>query len=542
VVEPGADPAFIGLSFDGADDVRIEADGDLAVLTEGGFLRHRVPIAYQDVDGVRRHVEATFAEDSGGLVRFTVGHHDRSLPLVIDPVIVYARQFGDATSGGNEEAIGIQADAAGNAFVTGFTTSSDFPVTAGAFDTSIGGLYDAFVMKLDPAGNIVWATFLGGSQWEQGRGIALDAAGAVYVTGVTQSPNFPTRRPVQGAFGGGFDAFVTKLNPQGGAWCTPRSWAAPAGRTATTANFLARQAVGDLAVDGDGHAVVTGYTQSSDFPTANALQPEIGGGVCPPGQIPCQDVFISKLSRRGSAFVYSTFLGGRGSEYGHGIAADANGAAYVTGEVIGSDFPTTPGAFQPTPQGGTDYFVTKINGTGSTLAYSTYLGGEGSEFAGSEIAVDARGRAYVTGGTFSFGFPTTPGAFQREKAGDMDVTVTKMNATGSAPVYSTYVGGHDDESGVGIAVDAQGRASLTGLTTSGGTYPEVGELESCSALPEGIATTLNAAGSDVVFSTCLGNVLREGASIDEQDRDLFVGGFTLAGGGATDGMAVRIAE
>jgi hypothetical protein len=192
-VGAGADPGRILLAFDGARDLRIAPDGDLLLGVPGGFVRHEAPVVYQDVGAQRHPVDGRYVLDGLRRVGFDLGPFDPFHPVVIDPSIVYATQIGDVADEGNEEALGVEVDPAGNAYVTGFTTSSDFPVTEGAFDEDLGGVYDAFVLKLDPAGDIVWATFLGGSDWEQGRGIAVDQEG-VWVTGLTRSTNFPTRR------------------------------------------------------------------------------------------------------------------------------------------------------------------------------------------------------------------------------------------------------------------------------------------------------------------------------------------------------------
>jgi hypothetical protein len=475
-------------------------------------------------------------------VGFELGSYDTAATLVIDPVIVYAAQIGDAGSGGNEEALSIEVDEVGNAFVTGFTTSPDFPVTPGAFETSKGGLYDAFVLKLDPLGDIEWATFLGGSGDEQGRGLDIDGRGAVYVTGVTNSGNFPTKRAVQGRLAGEFDAFVSKLSPSGSGLSYSTYLGGSSFENSDGADFLFRQGVGDIAVDGLGRAYITGSTQSGDFPTENPIQAQNGGGTCPPGVELCHDVFVTGLDRSGSAITYSTYLGGSGSERGYGIEVTGTGSAFVSGEAISIDWPTTRNAFQRKSPGGNDYIAARISPTGSRLVYATYLGGEGTEFAGSEMAIDADGNAFITGATFSFSFPTTPGAYQRQKEGDLEATVSKLDPRGAGLVYSTYVGGLDDEGGSGIDVDEDGNAWFTGFTTSGGTHPEVDELEPCSAAEEATVTELDAAGARVLFSTCLGTLAHEGISISVIPGSAFMAGFTLSGGGATDAEVIRIDE
>lgn len=341
-------------------------------------------------------------------------------------------------------------DREGNAHVTGVADSADFPVTPGAFQTKFGGVFDSFVTKLNPAGSaLVYSTFLGGSGEDQGSGIAVDSAGNAHVTGWTPSTDFPTKNPLQGVLGGGSDAFVAEFDPTGlalystylggtgidgglgiavdssgnsyvtgstdstdfpvtpdafetaggGAFVTKIN---PAGSALVYSTYLNNAGGTGIAVDGSGNAYVTGSAISGFPTTAGAFQTTYGGGT--------DDAFVAKLNPAGSALVYSTYLGGKGDDGGSGIAVDSAGKAYVTGSTDGSgSFPKV----NPLPRGnGTrDAFVTELNPTGSALLYSTPLGGKLQDF-GNGIAVDSAGAAYVTGSTFSPNFPTTPGAFQ----------------------------------------------------------------------------------------------------------------------------------
>jgi len=516
IVRPGADPSRIVLDFQGADRLEVDGRGDLVLHTAAGPIHQRKPVIYQDIDGVRREVQGGYRLANSRQVSFRLAAYVASQPLIIDPVLSYSTYLGgsasdwgagiavdtagnayvtgsapspnfptttgafqtttnfflgrafvtklDATGsalvystylGGRsaDAGLGIAVDAAGNAYVTGATFSGDFPTTAGAFQTTYGG---AFVTKLDPTGSaLVYSTFLGGlSSLEGGAvfgsGIALDAAGNAYVTGSAGAFSFPT---TVGAFQttrifGGTPAFVTKLNPSGTALVYS---------TFLGGRFFQTGAA--IAVDAAGNAYVTGDTQANDFPTTvGAFQTTFGRSVA--------KAFVTKLNPPASALVYSTYLGGSDFDRGLGIAVDTAGNAYVTGQARSSDFPTTPGAFQTTfrsgPLGGSDAFVTKIDPTGSTLVYSTYLAGGGDD-AGSAIAVDARGNAYVTGYTASIDFPTTTGAVQITSAGDYDAFVAALNPTGSAPlIYSTYLGGSNADAGGGIALDAAGNAYITG--------------------------------------------------------------------------------
>ncbi len=311
---------------------------------------------------------------------------------------------------------------------------------------------------IDPV--LSYSTYVGGSDTDEGTAVAVDSAGNAYVTGSTLSPNFPTARPLQAAKAGVVDAFVAKLDATGG--------------TLLFSTYLGGAALDQgnaIALDGTGNTYVTGTTGSDDFPTtAGAFQIIFAGG------INALDAFVTKLSAAGSSLVYSTYLGGNlggGLDAGYGIAVDASGNAYVTGQSNSTNFPTTPGAYRPTFFSGAEAFVTKLTPDGSGLVYSTYLGGASFD-AGNAIAIDSFGNAYVTGTTRSLDFPTTAGAFQRTFGGGGfpggDAFVTKLNDTGSALVYSSYLGGSMSEN-LGdftgsIAVDSAGNAYVTGSTAS----------------------------------------------------------------------------
>ncbi len=299
-------------------------------------------------------------------------------------------------------------DTSGNAHITGTTESSDFPTTAGAFQTTYGGgAFDAYVAELNPTGTaLVYSTYLGGSDVEQGRSIALDTSGNAYLTGWTASTNFPTTAGAfQTTYSGGYDAYVTELNPTG------------SGLVYSTYLGGSREELGyGIALDISLNAYLTGITFSTDFPTtAGAFQTTFGGG---------DDAFVTELNPTGSGLVYSTFLGGSGGEVGFGIAVDTTGIAYVTGYTDSSDFPTTAGAFQTTYGGNQDAFVTELNPTGTGLFYSTYLGSFVSDI-GFGIAVSTSGNAYVTGSTQGI-FPVFADAFQATFGGVADAFVAQV--------------------------------------------------------------------------------------------------------------------
>ena len=318
---------------------------------------------------------------------------------------------------GDDVAQGIAVDLLGNAYVNGYTFSSNFPTTVGVVQTAFSGARDAFVSKVNSSGSaLIYSTFLGGSNDDVGFGIAVDLLGNAYVNGYTNSSDFPTTAGAfQTTLGGGYDQYISKVNSSGSALIY--------------STYLGGSNIDlgeGIAVDSSGNAYVAGGTQSTNFPTTpGALQTTFGGGT--------EDAFVSKLNSSGSALVYSTYLGGSKFDVGQGIAVDSSDNAYITGYTNSSDFPTTAGAPQTTLGGGVDVFVSTLNGSGSTLIYSTYLGGSDLE-AGQGIAVDSSGNAYVTGYTASSDFPTTTGAFQTTFGGGADnAFVAKISAVAPTP-------------------------------------------------------------------------------------------------------------
>ena len=405
---------------------------------------------------------------------------------------------------GDDAGNAIAVDGSGNAYVTGSTGSTNFP-TKNPLQSAFGGSSDVFVTKLDPTGStLIYSTFLGGSAASGATAIAVDSSGNAYVTGFTRSTNFPTKNPLQPAFGGSSDVFVTKLDPTGS--------------TLIYSTFLGGsgdESGNGLAVDASGNAYITGGTNSSNFPTKNPLQAALGGD---------SDAFVAKLDSTGSALAYSTFLGGTFDDFGNGIAVDSSGNAYATGNTLSTDFPTK-NPLQPASGGTRDAFVAKLNAAGSALVYSTYVGG-GGEDSGNGIAVDSAGNAYVTGSTKSTNFPTAS-PFQascQSCASGGNAFVAKLIAAGSALVYSTYLGGSgngtDGDFGNGIAVDASNNAYVTGFTSSRN-FPLASPIQA-TLLPQtctfeyygytytipcsntAFVTKLNPSGSALLYATYLG--------------------------------------
>jgi uncharacterized protein (TIGR03437 family) len=348
-------------------------------------------------------------------------------------------------------------DSSNNIYLTGETLSSNFPVTPGAFQQkhagqpgtitgilSPGAVPDAFVVKLNSSGQIVYATYLGGASADAGLGIAVDSAGSAYVVGTTNSQNFPvTAGAFQSHLAGNSDVFVAKLSPDGS--------------TLVYATYLGGTAfdtAAAIAVDSSNNVYVGGLA-SPDFPTTPGAYQSQGGGA-----------FAAKLNPTGTALIYSTFLGASSSGITSGIALDSAGNAYVAGNTSSPNFPTTPGAIHGTiSSGNSGVFVVKLTPTGAAAVYSCIFGGHGDTFSG-RVAVDSQGNAYTTGSTDAADFPVTSGAFQKSLAGNADAFVAKVNPTGSALVYATLLGGSGTDRASGLAIDSAGNAFVSGLTFS----------------------------------------------------------------------------
>ncbi len=359
-----------------------------------------------------------------------------------------------------------------------FDGASSQPTVSAGVGAGVSEQGDSWGMTLE------YSTYLGGSHYDEGYGIAIDGSGCAYVTGLTGSSDgssdFPTENAWDDSYNGGScDAFVTKFSA--------------AGNSLLYSTFLGGSGYADdwgfdIAVDEAGCAYVTGYTESSDFPTQNPYQTYQGDF----------DVFVTKLSSSGNSLVYSTYLGGSMEEGGKAITIDGSGNAYVTGYTYSSDFPTE-GEFQ-TDQLNCDAFVTKLNSSGNALVYSTYLGGRSFDW-GLGIAIDGSGNAYITGSTLSSEFPIQ-GEYQVFQGG-YDAYVTKLNSSGNALVYSTYLGGSNFDNGYGIAVDGSGNAYITGWTLSSD-FPTEGEFQTYHGYTDAFVTKLNSSGNGLIYSTYLG--------------------------------------
>jgi beta-propeller repeat-containing protein len=497
VVAPGADPKQIHLDIQGAERPYLDAVGNLVLMAQGRELIQQAPKVYQRIGDVERLIPARYVLTSNQL-RFEVAAYDTAQPLVIDPVLNYSTYLGASN---DELGQGIAVDRDGQAYVTGGTTSTDFP-TGNPVQGELAGGTDAFVLKHTANGQqLVYSTFVGGDGFDIGLGIAIDSKGRVYVTGATDSTNFPTVNALRGALAGASDAFVARLTVQG---------------TLAYSTYLGGTGFdrgSGIVVTTKGRAHVTGVTESADFPTMNPLQGNFGGN---------RDAFVAKLTRDGKALAYSTYLGGGGIDEGLGIAV-RNGQAHVTGGTTSLDFPTA-NPLQSTFSGNRDAFVAKLKADGKTLLYSTYLGG--SDFdEGLGVAVDLEEQAYITGATRSSNFPTTANPLQSTFSGNRDAFVAKLKADGKTLVYSTYLGGSDFDEGTAIAVRKR-RAFVSGSTESSN-FPLSNPLQGFGGERDVFVTKLKVNGQAFAYSTYLGGSGSDeglGIAVNRRGRAYVTGG------------------
>ena len=521
VVAPGADPGVIRLAFDGARSIAIDESGGLTVEMADGQVFQHAPVIYQEGPDGRETVAGGYVLHEGREVSFDIGRYDPDRALVIDPVIFWASYFGGS---GLDVVHHMRVDATGHVYLAGRTLSVNLPTTAGAFDELVNNPgEDAFVAKFSPDGtSLVYATYIGGTSGnysifqlgDSAFALDVDAAGSAYITGESHSTNFPiTPGAWDTTYNGGLsDVYVTKLSPDG-ASLVYSTWVGGPGQDIgtyvevddlgqahvavrnathtgafptttgafdTTANGDWDAAVFKLSADGStlmwstllggssgdhtgrldidaaGNVVVAGITSSFNFPTTVGAFDTSYGGV--------QDDFVSKLSADGSTLLFSGFLGGSAVEWVGAPAVDAAGNIYVLGYTASSNFPITPDALQTVHGGGPwDVTLTRLSPDGSTIQYSTFLGGSDSDSAAGPVIFDSDGNIWFAGGTSSPNFPTTPGAHPHQ--GLSDAFVVQLDPTATALLVSTHVGASGGESAT-LGLDASGQVYLGGSTSS----------------------------------------------------------------------------
>ena len=509
VVAPGAQPERIRFTYSGPDQARLNVDGDLVMETPAGQILQRKPVSHQVIEGRKVAVASAFRALPDGSFGFSLGAYDPRHALTIDPLAIVASTF----LGGARYEIPTQIamDPTGAVYVCGLTESADFPPEAGtgirrdafvsklspdgkshiytvffplkyfpqgfwlgmavdkkgfvhlcgataspqfplkkAFQTTIKSQFDGFVLKLSKDGrSLLYSSYIGGGGMDVATSLGLDEAGAAYIAGYTSSRDFPRKRPYQSEFRGAYDAFVAKVAPDGSSL-----------EYATYLGGAGYDRAYDLAVDARGSVVVSGDTGGRKFPVKSAFQKGFGG---------LYDGFVAKLEPAGNALVFSSYFGGTAFDAAYRLALDGSGAVYLTGFTAG--IIPLKNAFQSTRKGFEDGFVAKVEPNGRSLAYSSYLGGGGSD-QGFDIAVDSDGAAHVVGGTKGKGFPLKS-PYQAVLSGSTDGFLTIVEAGGKLQL-STYLGGRYQDHCDCIALGAEGQILIGGVTNSPD-FPGIGQ-------------------------------------------------------------------
>lgn len=496
-VAPGASTSSIKLRFEGADSAQVDESGALAIDAGFAELRHDAPQTYQLLAGQRTIVESQYHWNPDGTLGFTVGTHDPTRPLVIDPLVYSTYLGGVSCCGppGYDYINDVASDSAGSSYVVGTTNSEDFPTTPGAFRSWFwgpSGRSEVFVTKMNADGSgLVYSTYLGGGGNDGANTIAVDATGAAYIAGYTHPADYPidnfpvTNGAYDRSLSSNGEGFVVKLAPTGSV-LVYSTYFGLEGQLGSRVDGIAVDAAGNAFFTGRGVVPATSGAYNTQYPTN-------------------YQGYVAKLGPTGSNLVYSTYL----PDYGSAVDVDSDGNAYVVGKASYQNFPVTIGAFQAcgsttTMQVGSAY-VLKLNPAGSALVYSTCLdgGGVGDEWA-KDVAVDGAGNAYVVGSTAAPGFPTTAGAFRTSNPGGTNGFALKLNPTGTGLVYSTYLGGSGADEAHAVAVAPLGEAIVGGNSASTD-YPVSGAVQSqLGGGTDGFVTKLNPVGTGLIWSTFLG--------------------------------------
>ena len=529
IVAPGANPRPITASFVGARRIATDGTGNLLLSSAAGDVLLHKPVAYQEKNGNREPVDARFVLEAENRVRFELGHYDHDRKLVIDPSVSYATYLGGSAE---DDGLAIAIDDAGAAYVTGDTMSTNFPTVNPEQANNAGG-FDVFVTKFAPGGaSLDYSTYVGGSGNDSGNAIAVNAStGVVYVAGGTSSGSgattpFPTTPgALQTTYGGGnLDGFVFELSSSGGTLIY-----------STYLGGTGDDVANGLALDGNGNTYIVGSTSSTNFPISlRAIQTSLNGA---------SNGFVTELNSTGSApVVYSTFLGGGNGDLATAVAVDSSGNAYVTGITYNSGFPVQ-NAFQKAcgscTGGMSNAFVSVIQPGGMAFVYSTFLGGSSAD-SGLGIAVDSSQDAYVTGIAQSTNFPVQSAYQGTYGGGSQDAFVSAFNPSGGL-LYSTYLGGSQNDGGAGIAVDGSQNVYVTGQTGSSN-FPVTNATQSTiGGANDAFVTEINCSGSQSVFSTFLGGSQNEdsttsganlspigGITVDTTGANIYVAGNTFS--------------
>ncbi|MFZ5980381.1 MAG: SBBP repeat-containing protein [Candidatus Zixiibacteriota bacterium] len=500
-VAPGANPAQVKIRFVGIENLRINDAGELEISTAWGTVIERNPLSYQTVNEQPQTIASRYVISGDNTVSFELtDQYDPTLPLVIDPVQVYGTYLGGSIE---DWGFDIAVDPDSNMYITGLTYSVDFPTENALCDT-ITSSSDAYITKIKYTGDSVfYSTYIGGNGVDFGLGIEVGPDGSCFLTGVTYSTDFPLADAYQTTYESLGDAFVTRLNDTGDSLIY-----------STYLGGSAYDGGEDITVDSNLNAYITGGTDSYNFPTASPLYEN---------QLN-RDVFITKITPDGSSLLFSSYLGGTESDFAKALALDTDTNIYLFGATNSDNFPIF-NAFWNVRVGGYDAFCAKISFDYLSLEYSTYLGGSDDDWA-ADIKVDSGGQAYLTGYTTSLDYHRRY-AYQVANKGLSDAFITLLNANGNDLIFSTYFGGSDNDFSQGLVIDDDSRVVITGSTSSSD-FPLKREMMSYQGEGDAFIVKFGTGGANLIFSTFLGGTGSDGASSIDIDagHNIYLTGST----------------
>ncbi|MBI4910130.1 MAG: SBBP repeat-containing protein [Acidobacteria bacterium] len=536
VVQPGGDPSRIQLAWKGVDGVRIDGGGDMIVSTSAGDLRHKKPVVYQMIGGRKVAVAASYVLGPDHHFSIELGRYRGDYALVIDPTLFYSTYLG---GGGQEDVTSIVVDNLGAAYISGYTASTNFPITLGAYQQTQANNGDAFVTRISPTGDaMLYSTYVGGEAFDRAAAITIDGSGSAYITGYTGSFAFPTTTGAyQRDFSGLQDAFVARLSPNGAQLVFGTF-------VGTNDTF---EAGNSIAVDSAGNVIIAGTTNSPAFPTTPGVhRTTFAGGT---------DGFVLKLNSTGKTLIFSTLIGGVTDDVPNAITLDLAANIYIVGSTSSSDFPTTAGAYSRTIAGFADAFLTKMSLDGKRIIFSTFIGSAGDD-GGYSISLEPGGRIAIAGQVTGTGFPTTVNAYRTLLGGASDGFVSRFSSDGGALIASTLVGSNATDAAASVYVQ-EGGAMVVNGTTFSNNFPTTSDAFqfSGSTFGDAFLVALNPLLNSVKFSTVFGGFSgdQSRAMAATTDADVILTGNTNSvdlpltfnpiqstNNGQTDGFVARV--
>lgn len=497
ILYPGSNPEDIKIEFPLKTNMNLDDEGNILVHINSNIMTIKKPYIYQNINNKIHPIDGSFNLSKSNIVSFNIDSYDLDHNLIIDPVLSYSTFLGGT---GDDQIYGIALDSNKDIYVTGFTNSADFPTVNPIY--SYKGDYDVFITKIDSSGSfIIYSTYISGTFDEWANDICVDSSGNAYVTGFTKSSDFPTKDPIQSTKLGVKSAFLTKLDSTGSSLIY-----------STFIGGNKDDEAKSMALDSNNNVYLIGITDSTNFPLISPYQSTISN---------YNSAFICKVASSGNSLLYSTYLGGASIDEGYDITLDSNNNMYLTGTTYSSDFPTK-NPIESSLSGQRSAFITILSADGSNLIFSTFLGGSGADDSNS-IVIDNNNNIFIAGTTFSSDFPLV-NPIQNTKSGFFSAFVCKIASGGTHIIFSTYLGGSGFDYAYAIDLDSEYNPYISGFSTSSDfpTVDSVGPVISPTGL---YITKIQSDGSSILFSSLLTYASGNALTLDS-DNTIYVAGTT----------------